>query len=443
MKKHISIKKSGLLLGCSLLLTLSSCHDDKEKIDDIIKPVPENPTVGKMSASEQKKKIDTIGQNFLDEINSADFKYFSNLSEFVDSDLDDYDDELISHWFEELIDQMSVKGKTTVETEESYYYVDTYYYTNYTQLIILSNFTGHFVAENYKWNYAKASDLQFSFKDQEGKQATLTVKTSGSYKDVHIGEDEDWDDYNYLGYIGGKYYDDIYINVYDQTVRVPSKIVATLKQGSLVKSQLEVNIDLSGMKAEDYNLATDSYSADAELKVGNYTVKNAKAAYNGKSNAGITASLHKGSKVLLIMSATADGNYSQETVKEVNLGIDILGELQIRGSVANGKEFFDYVDKAEKYSENESKYKSNIALANDLLNLGVYYDGNDVRQAKIMLECFNEQDRWSNYWYCEPVFYFGEESSYSSFDAFFDSGFDKLISRFEKIVDDFDRLFDL
>lgn len=445
MKNHISKKLIGLLWGCTMII-ITSCNDEKKKeVDEIInnlnKPVDENPIVGKMSVADQKKKIDAAGQNLLDEINATDFKYLANLAEFVDDELYESDNKVITEWAENLLDQMSVKGKSYEEKDENYYYVDTYHYTDYTQLIILSNFTGHFTAENKKWSYSKDNDLQFSFKDQENKQVTLTIKTSGSYKDVHIGEEEDWENSEYGGYIRNKYYYDYYINVYDRTVRVPSNIIATLKQGSSVKSHLEVNIDISGMKSVDYDLANDSYSANSELSIGNYTIKNAKVAYNGNSNASISYSLSKGSKVLLAMSATADGNYSQESVKGIKIGIDVMGEIQIKGIISNGKDFIDYIDKAESYNNDEKKYNSNISLANDLLNLGVYYDGRNERQAAVKLECFHEYDRWSDYWYCEPVFYFGEESSYTAFVVFFGTGFDKLIAKYEKIVDDFEKLF--
>lgn len=424
---------------------ISSCGEDKkddinEVINNIDKPVEDDPVMGNLTATEQKKKIDEAGTKFLDQISAADFSYFSKLAEYVDDELEDYDDEALSKWVDDLLDQMSVKTGTSEESYGGYSYVDTYYYTNYTQLILLSNFVGHFSAENRQWTYTKASDLQFSFKDQEGKNVTLTVKTSGNYKDVHFGEDEEWDDYEYYRN-GNKTYYDYYYNVYDRTVRVPSKIEATLKQGGTVKSELVLNIDLSDMKSADYNLATDAYSANAMLTIGDYKLNNTKTAYNGKTNAEIKASFAKGGKSLIAFSISAEGNYQQETVKKVNVGIDIMEAIQIKGAVENGRDFVEYVSKAEENDENESKFKSNISLANDLLNLGVYYDGRSERQASIKLECFHERDRWNDYWYSEPVFYFGDESSYTAFDVFFETGFDKLIAKYEKILDDFERLF--
>lgn len=440
MKRNTLLPSALFLSGICLLASCGekdSTSDNTEIIDPVI---PENPATGTLSAAEQKVLLDKAGQQLADQIKASDFAYYSDLARYVDDELSEqYEDSVITHWANDLLDQMlKQSGDTEHHHDEGENWVEDYYYTDYTQLIVLSNFTGHFTAKDRKWNYKKADDLQFTFPDQLGKECVLTLAVSGDSKDVYYGEDKHYS-WSYLNQNNVSYYTH-HIDQIAQTLRVPSQLKATFKQAGKTLAQLDATIDLKGMLTENFDLARDSYSANASLQVGEYTIQNARTNYSANTEAALSASLSKGSQTLLSMTAKGDGNYQREQVGKVSVVLDVLGLVQVKGIVNDGSAFVDYVNQANEYERDEKRFKSNIELANELLNLGVYYNGKNTREAKVQLEAFLEEDPWYSYWYCTPVIYFGDDSAYTTTDDFFGSGFDKLIAKLEKLLNDFQRL---
>lgn len=445
------------LMGSALLCTMfafASCDDDDKDgngNNSMNLDVPNNPETGSMSSADQKAKLDQAGQALADQLNVSDLRYLSALNEHIEESLVNYESSEVTDRFQSLIEQMTTLGETTKSeyNNDGDYYSEhsTQYTTSNKQLIILSNFTGHFSAASGKWSYTKADDLQFNFKDQEGKDCTMTVKTSGGSKDVYYGDEEDWDwnskfrDSTYLDPYGNTahfyIYDyTTYINRTEQTIRVPENIEVTLKQGNTVKALYKVESDLSKLSEPDFDLSKDKFSGSSTLQVADYVFKLERVAFDGTQEASFAYSITKNNKTLFSWSTAVTGNVSQELLKTVKVVINIMDQVQIKGAILEGESFMKYIDKANENRHNETKFKSNVALANDLLNLGVYYDNSDVRQAKIVLESFKEESYWDEAWSYEPVFYFGDATSYSTFDAFFETGFDKLIAKFEKILDD-------
>ena len=107
------------------------------------------------------------------------------------------------------------------------------------------------------------------------------------------------------------------------------------------------------------------------------------------------------------------------------------------------KTFADYLDKADQFEENESQFKSYVNQANSLLNLGIYFNGGSMRQAKVQLECF--EDGYANwkYWTYEPVLVFDDNSTYSTFTAFFnETSFREVINSFEDLVRSYEKLIE-
>lgn len=73
--------------------------------------------------------------------------------------------------------------------------------------------------------------------------------------------------------------------------------------------------------------------------------------------------------------------------------------------------------------DNESQYKSYLNQANSMMNVGVYYNNSQTRQASLRFEPFFHQYAYydnGGYWGNEPVIVFTDGTSYSTFDAFFD-----------------------
>ena len=411
-----------------------------------------------LSQIQQKEKLDDIACDFLKEVPSTDFQ---NLKyELEDLDLgyyaEEYDWEAIEEWasysFEDCLESL---GQTTEREDYGYgYYVD-YIYDNYKALLLASNFTGKFTAKNGRWVRTNASNLQFEIPSEN---CVLTLETSGNVKKVYAFNLEDWGEYEY-DYSTGvtkEYYDRVKC-----TIGVPEKIVVSLKVDNVVLIKTTVNINLSDITGERFNIAKSSITASATTELSNgYKFNFSELKYSGNNNLGLNASISKNGKTLISTSLSSklenipsynndafiDDDFDTDDFENVNgkdafVKFDVLGQLQLQGKIVNIRKFANYLSSADDQCDNESLFKSYINQANDLMNVNMYFNNTSVKQASVKLEAFQDYDGWYGYkyWEAEPVIVFQDGSSYSTFEAFFDEGdFNNAIKAFERWIKRYD-----
>ena len=448
-------KRWYLLLALPLVLgtptMLSSCGDDEP--DPIEKPNnPDTPnTPGdnnqgetKLDSESQKLKLQATAQKFMKEVPADEMRNLSQLANYVNDayiDNSKFSNDVVTDWFKKLIDSnLSPDGKKDFNN----YWREEYY----KRIIELSQFKGKFVAGKEGWTKSNADDLQFEFKDQNGITCVLTLKTSGKTAKVYVGET--WGDCysEKIEEINGEYWK--WVDVIEKNyVYVPEHITTTLLQGGNTLVSAEVNIDHSQFSGPEYDLSKDAVSTNATVKINNYVWVVDRAAHNGKEgSAYVKGSMSKAGKTLVSFEASAadtkldeDGELLQGGAAKVS--VNILDEVQIKGTCSNVKTFADYLDKADQFEENESQFKSYVKQANSLLNLGIYFNGGSMRQAKVQLECF--EDGYANWkdWTYEPVLVFDDNSTYSTFTAFFnETSFREVINSFEDLVRSYEKLIE-
>lgn len=448
-------KRWYLLLALPLVLgaptVLSSCGDDEP--DPIEKPNnPDTPnTPGdnnqgetKLDSESQKLKLQATAQKFMKEVPADEMRNLSQLADYVNDayiDNSKFSNDVVTDWFKKLIDSnLSPDGKKDFNN----YWREEYY----KRIIELSQFKGKFVAGKGGWTKSNADDLQFEFKDQNGITCVLTLKTSGKTAKVYVGET--WGDCysEKIEEINGEYWK--WVDVIEKNyVYVPEHITTTLLQGGNTLVSAEVNIDHSQFSGPEYDLSKDAVSTNATVKINNYVWVVDRAAHNGKEgSAYVKGSMSKAGKTLVSFEASAadtkldkDGELLQGGAAKVS--VNILGEVQIKGTCSNVKTFADYLDKADQFEENESQFKSYVNQANSLLNLGIYFNGGSMRQAKVQLECFEDGYAYEKYWTYEPVLVFDDNSTYSTFTAFFnETSFREVINSFEDLVRSYEKLIE-
>lgn len=468
MKKYLlNIALFAMLSSCCF--TFTACGDDKDdKIDDPSNPsTPSTPTKkDALSPIEQKERLESIAINFTNTVPASDFKSLKNDIEAVaETDFDRWDADEVEDWYEKILDDMLTElGTTTKKTEtENWYgttYIYNYFYTNYKAVILASNFTGHFTASGREWNYSKANDLQFSFPDSKGAQCIAKLETSGSVKKVHLLNYDEWDDYDssHSGYthVYNEYYDRVQC-----TIGVPEKIVLTLNRNGATLVKSTINIDLSNIVNEEFDIAKSSLNTSATVELNNgYKVEVSKVAYSANKSASASATVKKGSKSLMSFSLSSDlsgipscnvtafedldeDDADYVNAKNAYVKFDVLGEMQMQGKISDIRKFADYLDAAEDYDEDEKNFKSYVNQANSLMDVNLFYDNKSTKQAAIKLESFCDKDYRSEYWYCEPVINFYDGSSYSTFEAFFnETDFKRAIRAFENLLEDYEDMID-
>ena len=463
MKKLVSF----LLIGSvfSLSSALVSCGGDDDSVDSpIVNPdpiKPEEPSKNEaMTPLEQKEYLDVIARGFMDKTPASDFNEISKLCNHISNTYtDNYDWDEVGDWGSEIFESLKESlGTTDKEQEKDSWGEYNYIYTNYKALVMASNFKGQFKAIGNKWELSKADDLQFIFSDQYGKECVLKLETSGNVKKVFIGNIDEWVDYN------SDYKNDYYISndYYDRTqltVGVPENIVVTLTQGGSQVVKVTVKLNIGDLSNDKFDLSKNQLTASTLVELNNgYKFNVSQVAYNGNNKTSVSFDMSKNGESLASVAFSSDisgipscnidamvsGNIDEEdfnnsNMKNVYVKLDIMGKLQIQGTLSDVRKFTDYINEADDNDDDEKTFKSYVNQANSLANFNLFYDGKSTKQATVTLEAF-EEESWNGmkYWYMEPMLNFYDGSSYSTFDAFFnDKDFKSVIDAFEKLADNY------
>ena len=463
MKKLVSL----LLISSvfSLSSALVSCGGDDDSVDSpIVNPdpiVPEEPSKNEaMTPLEQKEYLDVIARGFMDKTPASDFNEISKLCNHISNTYtDNYDWDVVGDWGSEIFESLKESlGTTDKEQEKDSWGEYNYIYTNYKALVMASNFKGQFKAIGNKWELSKADDLQFIFSDQYGKECVLKLETSGNVKKVFIGNIDEWVDYNY-DYSNDYYISNDYYDRTQLTVGVPENIVVTLTQGGSQVVKVTVKLNIGDLSNDKFDLSKNQLTASTLVELNNgYKFNVSQVAYNGNNKTSVSFDMSKNGESLASVAFSSDisgipscnidamvsGNIDEEdfnnsNMKNVYVKLDIMGKLQIQGTLSDVRKFTDYINEADDNDDDEKTFKSYVNQANSLANFNLFYDGKSTKQATVTLEAF-EEESWNGmkYWYMEPMLNFYDGSSYSTFDAFFnDKDFKSVIDAFEKLADNY------
>lgn len=459
--------------GMSIFTSCKSTPDSDPTPGSDSDPVTPVTPSGKdaMSPAEQKEYLEKVAIEFMNAIPSSDFNEIADLGKYINETYgEDYDWDEVGDWAENIFDTAKkALGTQTTETENYSWggYTSTYndIYTNYNSLLFASNFTGHFTAQNGKWNLSKANDLQFIFKDQSDRECIIKLETSGNIKKVHAFNLDEWQgsDYNNNGndYTYNYYYDRT-----QYTIGVPERIVVTLTQGGSQVIRTTVNIDLNSITGEEFDISKNSLTASMTTELNNgYKFETSQIAYTANQKASATFSMTKNGKALVTAAVSSDisdlpscnvsaftsdfdlDDYDTDkaNAKKAYAKLDIMGKVQIQGTVSDVRKAVDYINKAEEdYKYDEANYKSYINQANGLCDMNLFYDNSATKQATIKLEPFTEES-WGGHtkWISKPVICFYDGSSYSTFEAFFnETDFKKVIDSFKSLANKYADLID-
>ena len=449
----------------SLSSVLVSCGGDDDSVDSpIVNPdpiVPEEPSKNEaMTPLEQKEYLDVIARGFMDKTPASDFNEISKLCNHISNTYtDNYNWDEVGDWGREIFESLKESlGTTDKEQEKDSWGEYNYIYTNYKALVMASNFKGQFKAIGNKWELSKADDLQFIFSDQHGKECVLKLVTSGNVKKVFIGNIDEWVDYNY-DYSNDYYISNDYYDRTQLTVGVPENIVVTLTQGGSQVVKVTVKLNIGDLSNDKFDLSKNQLTASTLVELNNgYKFNVSQVAYNGNNKTSVSFDMSKNGESLASVAFSSDisgipscnidamvsGNIDEEdfnnsNMKNVYVKLDIMGKLQIQGTLLDVRKFTDYINEADDNDDDEKTFKSYVNQANSLANFNLFYDGKSTKQATVTLEAF-EEESWNGmkYWYMEPMLNFYDGSSYSTFDAFFnDKDFKSVIDAFEKLADNY------
>ena len=456
-RNRFASKLSWAAVLLSGLLCLNSCGDDNDDGGSGDGSSPDS--VLPLSPAEQKAYMETVAREFMDLTPASDFKDITTLGRYVtDTYFDGYDWSEAEKWGKDIIDGLKqyvgiLPDEVTDIYNGSYYNYYISKITGYKAVVQASNFKGHFTATNGRWVLSKADDLQFIFNDKYGDKCVLKLETSGSVKKVYLLNTDEWINYD-SETVGNDYYSYDFYNRTQWTIGVPEKVVLTLTQGGREVVKTTVNIDLGSISNEEFDLSKNSLNVSTLVEFNNgYKINVSQVSYTANSKVSVQSTMSKNGKDLVVMALASDlsgipsCNVSAFTKSDFDIDdydtdktngknafvkLDILGKIQIQGTISDIRKYADYLEQADENDEKESNFKSYLNQANALTNINMFYDGNIVRQASVTLEPFEKKEWGYSYWTTEPVLVFYDGSSYSTFEAFFnDSDFKTTIEAFK------------
>lgn len=434
-----------------------------------------NPDFTPLQPSQQKAKIAEVGQKLIDRIPASEWEAYAQLAEdFATSAYtsEDYDWGSAEEWFAEQYNKIYKEDvKLTVSGNK---------YTNewISEIVILmSNHKGLFtLTENglVISDYKGGTKVVFTL---NGKNYEAEIAASGKVTEAKYV----WEDY--FASNDDYYYDperDEWVSTDGSTdfvedidrvsftVGVPEQIKITLKENGASLADITMKFTASFSKA-GINLTTDSFSVKTTVSINGFEVVSDKTAYDGaKGNASFKTGFRKNGEDLFSTSASAglklkvvedtyeyEGDYYEvykysyvtvEKAQDINVSMDILGEIQAKGSCTNAleaSESLGYMWEAlyEDNTANVSEAKRHLDNFNAKLNINVYYDGNDTKQASIQFDLASHSDYDWVYYDLIPVIVFPDGSKYKIEEFFTENAFGEFVDSFYELCESFDEVF--
>ena len=126
---------------------------------------------------------------------------------------------------------------------------------------------------------------------------------------------------------------------------------------------------------------------------------------------------------------------------QATASVNVLGKVQVRGTVSSIDDFIDYNEEAKDNRRDENLFKDCLNKANALLNLNVYYNNSSASsaQCKMLASAYRAYD--GTRWEAAPALFFNDGTSYS-FESFFDeTTFKHVTNNFETLLEDFEDMF--
>lgn len=418
-----------MLLAASVSMTNVSCGDDGDSI--------ENNGGGNsgeggsndnaaLTAGEQKLHLESTARELMGKVSASDFDFIDDISDAVDGT----DDEALEDWADAALNASTLSSSKT--------------YTN--RLYAASNYGGEFELIGKKWTKIKdATDhLKLSMSDKAGHKWVVNIAHSGKETEVHHEAfDEEYRNYEYSG--SWSWYQVTEKNSF----KVPATVTVTLTKDGTAMATSTVNTSITMAKAPEFNVETDRVTATTETTVNGYTLKVTKANYLSGTSAQAEATLTKNGETLLAATANATGKVTEDEAEghTGHLVVNVLGgKVRLEGNITDGKSLQNYLEKADANDDTESTFKDYISKANALIDVKLYFD--DSRNASSYVQMLPiEKKSYSYYgsytrWITQPAVCFSDGTKYAFEDYFDEDTFDKVIKKWEDLVEDFTKLFE-
>lgn len=462
------------------MIGLTSCEklfgvvdpDDNEIIDngntdgdeDDEEDGKEEGNVDPLYPDEQKVKLEHVAENLMEVYPSTGFEDLMDLSvAFSERYLDgEYDWEPVFEYCEDRGYEMFFEEEDVSEKNG-----DIYYSWSLLSLIEMSDLYGKIVLGPTSATCQDYDGTEMVF-TLDGNEYVVDMSCSGkttvvkyTFEDIYGYHKDGYYDDN--GYWVDDYVMVHYNDKYEFEVEVPENIVITVTENGDEFAMIDLDFTVS-VSRTGFDITKDCLlvSLTAEIDGNEFVME--KTGYDAvKDKAYQSFGVRKDGKDVLFVDLSAkaqvelvtereeygDGDYYEYTylevdmMKDFNVSVDLLGELQIEGSCSNALSLNDYI---EIFYDASSRTQVERAIdnINNCLDLVVYYDGTDVKQADVIMDYYVYEDDYygETYYELEPIIVFPDGSKYAVYEYFDEDSFSGLIDSFELWLDYYEAMFD-
>ena len=439
-----------------------------------------SPGTDPLQPSKQKEKLSSVGQKLIDMVPVEEWEKYSQFAEELANSVyvsEDYDWGTVYDWFEDHAEDAYKEdnGKLIINGNK---------YSNewITEVVILmSNHTGLFTCTEDGVTISDYDGTKAVF-TLNGKKYEAEIKSSGKVTQVRYVW-EDTDKYESSYYYDPDKQDWVYLNNYVDyssyekvivKVGVPEQIDITLTENGAPMLSATMKFTPS-FENEDMDLTTDAFSTKTTVSINGFEVVADKVAYDGvKGEAAYKTSFKKNGETIISSSASAELKLNIETqvyendsfyeecqyiiaekAQDINVEMQILDEIQIKGSCSNAIEVAEeleamwdelshyYPETGEEKNPNLDEAKRHLNNINAKFKIYVYYDGTDVKQATITLALSSYTYEWDDYTYYDviPILEFSDGSKYKIEEFFTENAFSNLIDSFYELYEAYYEVF--
>lgn len=415
---------------------ITSCNPDEK-----LPPAPK----ADATPAENKEYMEDVAVELAEELKAENFKNVFELATYLASEYssENYDYDGFEDWSEECFEAIT---KTTSPMEQK----GDEYYRTITELYKASSFTGKFEAKNGKWKVTESDHIEICVKDQNDNPCVFTLTTSGAKKAKTVSYEYDEERvYNEReietswGYTYTNYEPTDTIEIFVAEVEIPEEIKVSLTQNGEELASATLKTDLSSMEGDEIDLQKDQYNISLESKFNGYSIIVDKIKYSNDGTSEFAVSFKHDKKTIFEASLSADIDASNEDIYEcvnMNVNINLLNRIQIKGTCADMLKLEKYMNEAEDEDDNKPAFNKYVNKINDLIDIQLYYNKSKDASAYLEFETAKMEDDYYDYYYLSPVIVFNDEdnSRYSTDEFFGEDEFELAMEAFDKLVYDFE-----
>ena len=389
-----------------------------------------------LNQEELKNQIEITGKKFVAQFNADDFKPLQDLAKHIEKNYQSQKQfEEVNKWAGDILKDLTTTISRAHETERLY-----------TLVIDASKFKGHFEFKNDRWKRTKDSDnLEFQFRDQNGQDCLISLGVSGKMtrlKSKYFNS-EDHDYVDNPSYYGGRRH--IY-NTRENILVVPEHVNLLVKQGD--KELLTTTVNTKLTTTGELDLAADALEVNSKTVIINkYEITAKRAYYKGPGSAEADVEIKADGKSLLTAKAKAHGLFTKNgfrNVDAVDFDINILNEIQLKGNCKNGSELVKLTEEADEagYKKNNELFKEQLADANNLMDIHLYYNNSTKPSAQILWGPTEVENtyRKESYLRSDLMIKFDDKTTYAIEGYFTEANFNGLFKEVVKLGDSFSKL---